>query len=118
MRLLSWLAPGLFVLGACSANTSDAPSPLSIAGDWTQGARLRDSVHSQTHIHAGSFSFAKRGDAFSGNGQQNGLCNTSSGDYTGPLADGALFQITSGVQRGAAVSFTSNMCTYEGTVSA
>lgn len=118
MRLLSWLAPGLVVLGACSTNNTAATSPLSVAGDWTQGARLRDSVHAQTHLHAGSFSFAQRGETFKGSGQQNGLCNAASGDYTGPLADGALFQITSGVQNGANVSFKSNMCTYDGTVSA
>ena len=103
---------------ACGRATTTPTSPLSIAGSWTQGARLQDSAHGQTHIHTGSFAFVQRGESFTGAGEQSGLCHDeSAGDYTGPLATGAVFQITAGVQHGASVRFTTDLCSYEGTVS-
>ena len=115
----SGLALGLItILGACSHEGTTSSSPLSVAGSWTQGARLSETTLNQTHIHAGSFSFAQHGAAFTGSGQQSGLCHDEGGDYTGPLATGAVFQITEGIQQGAAVRFKTAMCTYEGLVSA
>ena len=66
----------------------------------------------------GYFSFAQRGEAFTGTGQQTGLCHAASGDYTGPLADGAVFHVTDGVPQGTRVSFKSELCSYEGTLTA
>jgi len=107
------------MVAACSSHEVDtAPSLLSMAGNWTQGARLQDSSKGQTHIHTGSFSFAQEGDAFTGSGQQTGLCHGPSGDYVGPLATGALFQITNGVQQDRNVSFKSDLCAYTGVMSA
>jgi hypothetical protein len=109
----------LGLAGACSSHDiGTAPAPLDLAGVWNQGANLRDTTNSQTHIHTGFFSFAQQGGAFTGSGQQSGLCHAASGDYEGPLATGALFQITDGVQQGAHVSFKTELCTYEGTVTA
>jgi hypothetical protein len=109
----------LGLLGACSSHDAGtAPSALDVAGVWNQGASLRDTTNNQTHIHTGYFSFARQGEAFTGRGQQSGVCHGPSGDYEGPLATGALFQITDGVQQGAHVSFKTELCTYEGTVSA
>ena len=117
--LPSGLALGLLVvLGSCTHEHPTSSSPLSVAGSWTQGARLSETTHNQTHIHTGSFSFAQHGDAFTGSGQQSGLCHDASGDYAGPLATGAVFQITEGVQRGAKVRFKTALCSYEGLVSA
>jgi len=109
----------LGLVGACSSHdTSTAPSALDLAGVWNQGANLRDTTNDQTHIHTGYFSFAEQGGAFTGSGQQEGYCHAASGNYEGPLATGALFQITDGVQQGAHVSFKTELCTYEGTVTA
>ena len=103
---------------ACSRGSTPPSSPLSVAGSWVQGARLQDAANGQTHIHSGYFSFAQRGDAFTGRGQQSGLCEAATGNYEGPLATGAEFQIVDGVQHGASVSFKTAMCTYQGLVSA
>jgi hypothetical protein len=83
------------------------------------GARLEDAVNQQTHIHTGYFSFEQKGSGFSGTGQQSGLCtSTAHGDYTGPLANDAPFAIREGIQSGDHVSFKTDLCTYEGTLSA
>ena len=106
-------------LGACSSHEPDtAPSALSIVGNWTQGANLRDTANAQTHIHTGYFSFAQQGGGFNGTGKQTGLCHSASGDYEGPLATGGLFHITNGEQHGNEVSFNSDLCTYTGAMSA
>jgi hypothetical protein len=106
-------------LTACSSHDAGtAPSALNIVGTWTQGARLQDTVNHQTHIHTGYFSFSQEGDGFIGTGQQTGLCHSASGDYEGPLATGALFNITNGVQQGSNVSFNSELCAYSGVMSA
>lgn len=114
---------GAFAVGslayACSAQDSTSPAPLGIIGQWDQGARLEDTANQQTHIHTGYFSFEKKGAGFSGTSQQSGLCSSAAhGDYTGPLANGIPFEIRDGVQSGNQVSFRSDLCTYEGTLSA
>jgi hypothetical protein len=122
MRIRShsaWTLALLGLLGACSGSDSGtAPAPLDIAGLWNQGARLADTVNGQTHIHTGYFSFSRHGAGFSGQGQQTGLCHGAAGDYTGPLATGIAFPITAGVQTGDHVAFQSDLCSYEGTLSA
>ena len=106
------------MVGACSSHDASTAPSLSLAGNWTQGARLQEKANGQTHIHTGSFSFDQQGNRFTGSGQQTGLCHSAAGDYVGPLATGALFQITDGVQQGSSVSFKSDLCTYVGVVSA
>jgi hypothetical protein len=103
------------LLGACSSQPA-APT-LSILGTWDQGARLEDAANHQTHIHTGYFSFEQKDDGFSGSGQQSGMCHSAAGDYEGPLATGALFRITEGVQQGSNVLFKSSLCTYNGVIS-
>jgi hypothetical protein len=112
---------GIGLLGlVCACSSPDggtAPAPLDIVGQWGQGARLEDTLHHQTHIHTGYFSFARHGAGFTGSGQQTGFCHAAAGDYTGPLADGVPFTITDGVQDGDHVTFKSPLCSYEGTLS-
>ena len=105
--------------GACSSEDGGtSPSPLTIVGRWGQGANLSESAREQTHIHTGYFTFVRRGDGFGGSGQQTGLCRAEGGDYAGPLATGALYEITEGVEQGDRVSFKSDLCEYQGTLSA
>ena len=104
-------------VGACSSEGATAPASLAIVGLWNQGANLRDTVNNQTHIHTGYFSFAQEGVGFAGTGEQSGFCSGPSGHYEGPLADGARYDIVDGVQDGSHVSFKSNLCSYEGTLS-
>jgi hypothetical protein len=107
----------LVSLGACSADSGTSPAPLSIVGVWNQGANLRDSVSNQTHIHTGYFSFVQERAGFDGAGEQSGLCTGPHGDYIGPLATGTPFSISEGTQQGDQVSFKTDLCTYEGTLS-
>jgi hypothetical protein len=107
------------LLYACSAQDSTSPAPLGIVGQWNQGARLTDPVNHQTHTHTGYFTFKMKGAGFEGTGQQSGLCTSAAhGDYVGPLANGVAYQIGDGLQSGDHVSFKSDLCTYEGTLSA
>jgi hypothetical protein len=102
----------------CSGDSGIAPPALSIVGVWNQGANLRDTVNHQSHIHTGAFSFAQEGTGFAGRGEQSGFCQGPHGQYTGPLADGVAYDIVDGVQQGDRVSFRSQLCTYDGTLSA
>ena len=104
--------------GACSAESGASPNSLSIVGVWNQGASLRDTVNSQSHIHTGYFSFVQKRDGFAGTGEQSGLCTGTHGDYVGPLATGKPFNLVDGIEEGDRVSFKSDLCTYEGTLSA
>ncbi len=104
------------MIGACSQESTSPPT-LSIVGVWNQGARLRDSVNNQTHIQTGYFSFTQRGEGFTGRGEQSGLCTREDGDYVGPLATGIPYDISDGLQDGDRVSFQTDLCTYEGTLS-
>ncbi len=109
----------LISLAACSSEVSTAPAPLGIVGLWNQGANLQDSVNNQTHIHTGYFSFTQQGAAgFAGSARQSGFCRNAEQDYTGPLATGVPYAITDGAQQGDRVSFRSELCSYEGTLSA
>jgi hypothetical protein len=108
----------LFSLGACSGDSGTSPVPLGVVGVWNQGANLRDSVSNQTHIHTGYFSFEQERAGFAGAGEQSGLCTGPHGDYVGLLANGEPFSISDGIQRGNQVSFKTDLCTYEGTLSA
>jgi hypothetical protein len=118
IRLAPQLTLALLIVG-CSSGATPPASPLSIVGSWTQGARLQETARGQTHIHSGYFSFARRGDALTGSGQQSGLCDvvSSGATYAGPLANGATYQISSGVQSGTSVNFVAGYCTYRGLVS-
>jgi len=104
--------------GACSPEEGTSPSPLSIVGQWGQGANLSETARAQTHIHTGYFTFVRQGSGFTGSGWQTGLCRGEGGDYAGPLATGASYEIVEGVQEGDRVSFKSALCEYQGTVSA
>jgi hypothetical protein len=111
---------GLLVLAAAICGCSKdgtAPDDLVIAGVWNQGARLHDTVNQQTHYHTGYFSFSEEKSGFSGEGQQSGVCTGSHGDYTGPLADGSVFALREGMLQGNHLSFKTNLCSYEGTLS-
>jgi hypothetical protein len=108
----------LAIAAACASRDATAPSPLALTGTWNQGANLRDTANGQTHIHVGHFSLAQRGETFTGTGQQTGYCHAASGNYTGPLADGTLFHVTDGVQQGTHVAFKTELCSYEGTLTA
>jgi hypothetical protein len=103
--------------GGCSAESDTSPPPLSIVGVWNQGANLRDTVNNQSHIHTGFFSLVQDRSGFVGQGEQSGFCVGPTGHYTGPLASGIPYDIVDGVQAGDHVSFRSELCTYEGTMS-
>jgi hypothetical protein len=103
--------------GSCGADVT-SPEALTITGEWGQGAYLLEEAKGQTHIHTGRFAFVRRGGGFAGEGRQSGFCRTVGGDYTGPLATGVSYQIARGVQDGDRVSFRSDLCAYEGTISA
>ncbi len=123
MRRTAVIAATTFVcafatLSCSSERESTAPSVANLAGDWIQGARLNETALGQTHVHTGTFTFAQRGADFSGAGQQTGFCHAESGDYTGPLADGLPFSVRDGKITDAHVSFSTNLCRYEGDVSA
>ena len=105
------------LMAACSHETGTSPSTPSVVGLWNQGASLRDAANDQTHIHTGYFSFTEQREGFGGQGQQSGFCRAADGDYTGPLATGTWYGITDGAQDGNRVSFRSDLCTYEGTLS-
>jgi hypothetical protein len=107
----------LISMTGCSPESGTSPASLAIVGLWNQGANLRDTVNNQTHIHTGYFSFAQEGVGFAGTGEQSGFCSGPSGHYEGPLANGARYDIVDGVQDGSHVSFKSNLCSYEGTLS-
>jgi hypothetical protein len=104
--------------GACSPGPDATAPELTVVGLWGHGANLREAVHHQTHIHTGHFSFVRRGDGFAGEGQQSGFCRGDEGDYVGPLATGVPYRISGGVQDGDRVSFRSDLCEYQGTLSA
>jgi hypothetical protein len=102
--------------GACRSDVT-SPEALTIVGEWGQGAYLLEEVKGQTHVHTGRFAFIRQGGGFAGEGRQSGFCRKAGGDYTGPLATGASYQITGGVQDGDRVRFRSDLCTYEGAIS-
>jgi hypothetical protein len=105
-------------IAACShGSDSTAPGPGSVTGRWSQGANLTDAVNHQTHIHTGSFVLAQRNGAITGSGQQTGFCHAPSGNYEGPIADGVPFSITGALVTGSRVSFTTDLCSYDGTLS-
>jgi hypothetical protein len=106
------------MISACSSDGGTSPASLSIAGVWNQGANLRDTVNNQTHIHTGYFSFVQERSGFVGDGEQSGFCSGPNGHYEGPLANGAPYDVADGVQEGDHISFKSDLCTYEGTLSA
>jgi len=106
------------VAACASHDTTTSPSQFSMAGIWNQGARLQDTTLLQTHIHTGYFFFDQEGNSFAGTGQQTGLCQGPLGDYVGPLATGLAFDITNGFQRGRNVSFQTDVCTYQGVMTA
>jgi hypothetical protein len=109
----------LCLAAACAGGgEGTAPTGGSIAGRWSQGASLTDSANHQSHIHTGTFLIGQRGTSFSGTGQQTGFCHASSGDYTGPLADGVPFVLRDGVVSGSHVTFATDLCRYEGAISA
>lgn len=55
---------------------------------------------------------------FVGGGEQSGFCSGPNGHYEGPLANGAPYDIADGVQEGDQISFKSELCTYQGALSA
>jgi hypothetical protein len=73
-------------------------------------------VTNQSHVHTGSFSFSQEANGFIGGGA-SGFSGGPKGHYTGPLASGTSYDIVDGVQAGDHVSFRSELCTYEGTMS-
>ena len=106
-------------VAACSSReAATSPSQFSMAGIWNQGARLADTTLKQTHIHTGYFFFDQEGGSFAGTGQQSGFCHSETGDYVGPLATGLNYDITQGVQHGRNVSFQTDLCSYEGVMTA
>jgi hypothetical protein len=106
------------MISACSSDGGTSPATLSIVGVWNQGANLRDTVNNQNHIHTGYFSFVQERNGFVGDGEQSGFCSGPDGHYEGPLANGVPYDIADGVQEGEQISFKSELCTYQGTLSA
>jgi hypothetical protein len=110
---LALTLPLLGFAGACRTDTT-APASTSLTGAWRQSGDLRDQVHGQSHIHLGTFTFSQAGTDFSGSGQQSGICHNAAGDFTGPLADPAPYQISSGHVAATTVSFDAGICHYQG----
>ena len=115
---LASLLPLLVLLGACASDAdTTAPATLTVVGEWSHGANLREDARDQTHIHTGNFSFVRSGDGFAGEGRQWGYCRAAGGDYAGPLASGVPYAVSRGVQNGDEVSFSTDLCEYRGTLS-
>jgi hypothetical protein len=110
---LALFALSLSLLG-CRGATDNSPN-YSLTGNWRQSADMRDDASGDSHIHLGSYRLAETGQSFSGSGSQTGTCSsTAHGSYTGPLSDGAPFQVTNGLVNAMQVTFKTNICSYQG----
>ncbi len=112
-KRLALLALSVSLFG-CRAATDNTPN-YSLSGNWRQSGQFTDSATGDSHIPLGSFNLTQTAGTFSGTGHQTGACVHSNGDaYNGPLSDGQLFQVTSGLVNAMQVSFKTNICTYQG----
>ncbi|MEO8636603.1 MAG: hypothetical protein ABI587_15105 [Gemmatimonadales bacterium] len=104
----------LAALAACGAGDTNAPPSLSLSGTWRQSGDLHDATTGDSHIHLGTFALQQAADQFSGTGTQSGICNSTTSQYTGPLADPSEFAVTAGTLTDRLVTFKRDICTYQG----
>jgi hypothetical protein len=109
------IAAVLLVAACQGQEESLGPEDFDLTGSWRQSGDFRDVVTGEGHIHLGRFNWVQSGSAFEGDGQQDGLCSTATGDeYRGPLADGAPFSVTLGAVSELSLQFHAGVCEYQG----